>query len=659
MPFEQTGTEADSCLQALPERDLRAIIRAMLATSHRGILVSGLDNQAKACNSEFGRLFGLDPDTVPGKDLDGLRAQVVKRIREPQAWLSQLDYVYAEPQLTYADEFELHAPRVWVRRTTGPLIDSSGELLGRLWTFEDITDAHDRARKREVVQWLSTYHDPDPVVVYREVIRAVAALYNTTTILSIATGDMLEFKEVALPPPNSEGYRGNQVQESFCQMVMEDCRPVLVQDGRLNARVCEILPVRLGFVRYLGVPVLNTEGVPIGTLCIMDSRSEEILGHDDEEFMALMGSRVSVELERERLFELRTKDQQLALARQAAELEHTRNVLRAMNEGMALVESAHDESNLIARYQTVLEGLLGFERVSLHQGGPKHDGSVAESWSIDGDTFSLEFWAAQEAISEAYTATHVSALADHIALTLATFRLQLALKDAHDSLRDTQDRLVRAEKLSVVGTLAATIAHDIRNILASITVEASGDGDPADVLKRVRVQVDRFGVLSHRLLSYVKPKFVAREQVLINDVVLRALELLEPQVRASRVRLTTELSSAIPAVEADPSQAEHLFVNLILNALQAVSRSAGELMIKSETSSDEIRVRVRDNGRGIPAALLDRIFDPFTSSRADGFGLGLYSCQRIAVDHNWRLGVFSVEGEGTEFMLTIPIAVPR
>ena len=650
--------EADMRLRPLPEPDLRAIIHAMLAMSHSGVLVSGLDNAAKACNSEFGRIFGIDPDKVPDSELDALRKHVFPRLRDPNRWLAQLDVVYAEPELTYSDELELTNPTMWIRRTTGPLIDTSGEILGRLWTFDDITEEHARAKRREVVQWLSTFHDPDPAVVYRQVIRAVADLYNTTTILSIAVGDMLEFKEVALPPPGTENHRGNRFEESFCQMVMEDCRPVLVQDGRKHPRVCEILPVKLGYVRYLGVPLLNTEGVSIGTMCIMDSRSDDILGPDDQEFMALMGNRVSIELERERLFELRTRDQQVALARQAAELTHTGNVLRAMNEGMALADSARDERDLISRYQTLLEGLLGFQRVSLHAGKPFHAGSLAESWALDGDQFSLEFWGSDETISDEYTATHISAVADHIALTLATFRLQRALKEAHDNLRGAQGRLVQAEKLGVVGTLAAAVAHDIRNIMASVAVEASSEGDPAEVLERVRHQVDRFGILSHRLLSYVKPRFVARETLSLNDVVRRALELLEPQIRASRVRLSVNLLEPMELVEADPNQTEHLFVNLIVNALQAVSRAAGALSITSELKGATAEFRVRDNGRGIAPGMISKVFDPFYSSRSDGFGLGLYSCRRIAKDHGWQLDVVSMTGEGTEFVLTIPLGGP-
>ncbi|HLK16159.1 MAG TPA: ATP-binding protein [Fimbriimonadaceae bacterium] len=646
--------EADLRLLPLPERDLRAIIRAMLNASHAGVLVSGVDNVAKACNSEFGRIFGIDPDTVPETPLDELRTHAFPRLQHPDQWLERLNTVYAQPELTYSDELELVAPAMWIRRTSGPLIDTTGAILGRLWTFEDITEEHARTKRREVTQRLSTYHDPDPAVVYREVIRAVADLYKTTTILSIADGDMMLFKEVALPPPGAEHVPGNQIKESFCQLVMEDCRPVLVQDGRLHPRVCEILPVRLGFVRYLGVPILNSQGDPIGTMCIMDNRCDELLGPEDQEFMALMGNRVSVELERERLFELRTADQKLALERQAVELTQTGNVLRAMNEGMALVDSARSEDDLIGRYQSLLEGLLGFQRVSLHAGKPIHNGALAESWSLEGDQFSLEFWGASEPRSELFQATHVSALADHVALTLATFRFQRELKEAHDTLRGAQGRLVQAEKLGVVGTLAATVAHDIRNILASIEVEASSEGDPAETLERVRLQVARFSVLSHRLLSYVKPKFVARENLNVNDIVRRALELLEPQIRASRAKLSVDLTEPMKHVDADPNQVEHLFVNLIVNALQAVSRASGALTIRSTVERGLARFVVKDNGRGIPPDAIAKVFDPFYSSRADGFGLGLYSCRRIAKDHGWQLEVASNVGAGTEFVLTIP-----
>ncbi len=537
---QQALSEAEFRVGRLPGSDLRAIVRAMLTMSRSGVLVTGLDNRAKACNGEFGRIFMVNPDRVPEMAIEELRAQVYPRLNEPSLWVQNLEAVYADPSGTHSDELELYRPSMFIRRTTGPLLDSEGAILGRLWVFDDISADRARLQRREVVQHMSMFHHPDPAVVCREVTRVVADHYGTTSMLSVVQGDNMYFREVSLPPPGSEAVRQSPVSESFCQMVMEDRQPVLVQDGRKLPRVCNILPVRLGYARYLGVPLLNSEGEPVGTLCIMDSKCDEPLGAEDMEFMAVMGNRISVELAREQLFELRTQDQQRALKLQSVELNHTRKVLRMMIDGASLVDSAADDGDLIQRQEAILQGVLGFEGVKLHAGPPELDGALAHTWTLDGETYSLELWAGTEPVSDEYMQTHVSALADHIALTLATFRLQRELIKAHDDLREAQDRLVQAEKLGVVGALAATVAHDIRNIMASVALEAESDDDPAEALARVRHQVARFSVLSHRLLSYVKPKFVARQMLDVNESVRRALELLDPQIRVSRVKLSVE-----------------------------------------------------------------------------------------------------------------------
>jgi signal transduction histidine kinase/PAS domain-containing protein len=648
-------SDAEIKLRPLQEPELRAIVRAMMTISNFGVLFTGLDHVPMACNPIFGRIFMVDPDAVPAMAVEELRGYVYPRLTDTSAWLKNLDDVYARPENTYTDELELREPFTWVRRHSTPLLGTGGSIIGRLWTFEDITEEKVRARRREVVQRLSVFHDRDPRVVCEEVIQAVANLYESPTILSIQEGDRMVFRAIARPPVGAEGVRENQVKESYCQLVLEQGAPVIVQDGRKHPKVCNVLPIKLGLVRYLGVPLRDSKGRVIGTLCILDSKSDELLGQEDAEFMAVMGSRISVELERERLFDLRTRDQRLALERQAAELEGTQNVLRAMNRGVALAESAKDEAELLAKQEGLLKGILGFKTALLHCGSPCEGGPYCRSWILEDDTFSLEFCGPSSRFSEVYLGAHVSAIADQIALTLAGFRLQRELRDAHEHLRAAQGRLVQAEKLGVVGALAATVAHDIRNIMASIVLEADSSGDPTEALARVRRQVERFSVLSHRLLSYVKPKFMAREPADLNAVIRRAVELLDPQIRASKIRLVVDLQEGLPIVEADPHQVEHLFVNLIVNALHAVSRTAGALTISSGLEADGLKFSLKDNGRGMSSEMIDRIFDPFYSSRPDGFGLGLFSCKRIAEEHGWRLQVLSKENSGSEFTISVPI----
>jgi signal transduction histidine kinase len=325
-----------------------------------------------------------------------------------------------------------------------------------------------------------------------------------------------------------------------------------------------------------------------------------------------------------------------------------------MNKGVALAESAADEADLISRQEALLQCMLGFKSVHLHVGEPTQDSPHCRTWMLADDTFSLEFCGPPDSFSEGYVSAHVSAIADQIALTLAGFRLQRELRDAHEHLHAAQGRLIHAEKLGVVGALAATVAHDIRNIMASVALEAESSDDPVEVLGRVRKQVARFSVLSHRLLSYVKPKFMSHEPSDLNEVVRRAIELLDPQIRASKIQLTLDLQEELPRVDADPNQVEHLFVNLVVNALHAVNRTAGTLSISSSADELGLRFSLKDNGRGMPPETLERIFDPFYSSRPDGFGLGLFSCKRIAEEHGWKLKASSRVNSGSEFTILIP-----
>ncbi len=652
-------SEADFELRPLREPELRAIVRAMLTLGTLGVLFTGVDHTPIGCNAIFGEIFRLDPKDVPQMEIEELRGYVYPRLANVANWLSDLEAVYEEPHNTFSDELCLQNPHAWIRRNSTPLVDSSGAVIGRLWTFEDITEEKVRARRREVVQRLSVFHHPDPKVVCQEILDSVANFYQSTSILSIHEGESMIFRLMGLPPPWAEGVTQNLLKDSFCKLVFEQGAMAIVQDARQHPKVCDILPVRLGLVaRYLGVPLLDSSGKFAGTLCIVDSKCEEILNSEDAEFMAVMANRVSVELERERLFELRGHEQKQANARQASELASTQTVLHAMNQGVALAETVTDEAELMAKQEQLLKGILGFRRVHLHVGAFCGDGQFQRSWKLDGESFCIEFIGANEEFPADYLEAHMSAIADQVALTLASFRLQRHLVDAHEHLREAQDRLVQAEKLGVVGALAATVAHDIRNIMASISLAAASSDDPSEVLMRVRRQVERFSVLSHRLLSYVKPKFMAKESLDLNAVLGRALELLEPQVRASKIKLSIELAEGLPKLEGDPNQVEHLFVNLIVNALQAVSRSDGMLKIISSQGPGWMRYSLIDNGRGIESEHLDQIFDPFYSSRPDGFGLGLFSCKRIAEEHGWKLNVRSDLGNGSEFILEIPLGQP-
>jgi signal transduction histidine kinase len=234
--------------------------------------------------------------------------------------------------------------------------------------------------------------------------------------------------------------------------------------------------------------------------------------------------------------------------------------------------------------------------------------------------------------------------------------LEEGLKVTSQELRMAQDKLVQSEKLAVTGTLAASIAHDIRNILASINVQVSmGVDEPQKALSYIGDSLGRFNVLAHRLLSYAKPHQAVLEHLDLCDVLEKVTSLIEAQFRISKVQLKCEVPESSAVVMGDEGRLEHLIVNLLLNSLNAVS-AKGHVTVVIESHSDSISLSVIDNGKGMSPEIRERLFQPFATTRSNGFGLGLFSCQQIANEHGATIECISELGEGTTMKVTFPRA---
>ena len=236
------------------------------------------------------------------------------------------------------------------------------------------------------------------------------------------------------------------------------------------------------------------------------------------------------------------------------------------------------------------------------------------------------------------------------------------LDKAENTLSLTQQQLFETEKLSAVGLLAASVAHDIRNLLTPLSIEVSlaDQDDPAlraESLQAMRRQIDGLALLTHRLLALAKPELIEREPTDLAELVSQILRLVRPQAVLENVAIVCTASPRLPVVSADPVQMEQVLVNLILNAVQAMRPTGGTLsvMLAPCTLSGRrgARVQIGDTGPGITPANKKRLFDPFFTTRPDGAGLGLFSCRRIAEAHGGAISVRSRPG-ATQFTLTLP-----
>jgi signal transduction histidine kinase len=221
-------------------------------------------------------------------------------------------------------------------------------------------------------------------------------------------------------------------------------------------------------------------------------------------------------------------------------------------------------------------------------------------------------------------------------------------------LQETRRRLLEAEKLRVVGTLSASVAHDIRNILSTMRMEI--EQLPSENATALIEQFHRFEVLAQRLLAMTHADGCYREQVSLNDRIRHVAPLLAAQADSCNVNLCYDLQEGLPAVLGDPVQIDRLLINLCLNAFQAMAAAGGTLTLRTCSKGEKVYLEVRDTGPGIAPEIKKQIFMPFFTTRSGGTGLGLYNCKRIVCEHNGRITVRSRPGKGACFIVMLPAA---
>ena len=225
-------------------------------------------------------------------------------------------------------------------------------------------------------------------------------------------------------------------------------------------------------------------------------------------------------------------------------------------------------------------------------------------------------------------------------------------------------QMERADRLASVGEMAAGIAHEIKNpltgIAAAITV-LKDDFSPGDerifIINEVLEQISRLDKTVNDLLFFGKPTVAEPTCTDINSALRKILVFAAQHRGGKNIEKRLELSENLPPVYVDPKQIQQVFLNLFLNAVQAM-QLGGTLTVQSALSFvDEVemvQVRVTDTGQGIPPQILEKIFTPFFTTKAQGTGLGLAISHRLIEQHRGRLSVVSQDGVGTTFTVELP-----
>ncbi len=229
-------------------------------------------------------------------------------------------------------------------------------------------------------------------------------------------------------------------------------------------------------------------------------------------------------------------------------------------------------------------------------------------------------------------------------------------------VRALQEEIRRTEKLAAIGGLAAGVAHEIRNPLSSIKGIASyyknkfEDGSQDREMAGVMIEeVDRLSRVISELLEFARPATLNLKPTDVNQLLEHAVRLIQAEAAAKKVEIQRHLSPDRVPARVDPDRLTQCFLNLYLNALQAME-DGGRLTIASAVEAgDRVVIDIEDTGPGIAAKDLGQIFDPYFTTKPKGTGLGLAIVHKIVEAHRGQIKVRSTTGQGTVFSLTLPL----
>jgi len=413
---------------------------------------------------------------------------------------------------------------------------------------------------------------------------------------------------------------------------------------------------------HVFLPCASKEGT-IAVMALGPKESGEPLNSEDMALLNAVAGQVATAIENGRLYhQLRVKADELNRLRQFSE-----NIIASLTDGLVVIGL----DDRVVRWNAAMEGLYGVSRAAA-VGQPLE--------SLFEPSFVAALKSAREAQDDAGTVFRVPLTSRHDvprAMLVNAAATPLRTPDGAVAgtiviIEDTtarvklEEQLQISDKMASIGLLAAGVAHEVNTPLTGISsytqmlLEGVAPDDPrAPLLEKIERQTFRAAKIVNGLLNFARPAQTESGPVDLHEVINDVLSLLEHQLRGCSIQLRKDLAPEAPVVTGVEHKMQQVFINLFLNARDAMP-SGGWLTIATRIDDGAAVVEVADTGSGIPTEQLARIYDPFFTTKpiGQGTGLGLSICYGIVQEHQGTINCESRVGQGTKFVLTLPLAAP-
>jgi PAS domain S-box-containing protein len=588
--------------QALSQSELK--YKTLFESLPQKIFYKDADAVYISCNSKYAADLGIPPDSITGRtDYDFYPEELAEKFRQDDRRVIETGNMLDMEETSMRDGRE-----ITIHTIKTPVCDESGRRIGILGIFRDITQRKLIEREKLLVESTLLCN------------QAELNLKNEISELLLSTRDLHEILHMILVAATAKEALGFNRAFLFLMEENENFLHGIVATGALTAD-----EAYQTWARMAEEPQTLAE--------LFQSHKRDVSDHD-----AAITSLV----------------QQIKIPLTDQDSIFTRAVFRQQSFNML-------NTGELSVFDRSVLGCLGgvpFVLVPLISRGSTLGVLIADNF-VTGNPIVQD------------DVVRLGAFANHASLAIENSRLYERLKEkvtelslANEELGANRDKLIRYERLSVVGEMAAKIAHDIRNPMTAIggfarrmLKKGMGEGISGNYLQIIVQEVDRLEKILGDILGFSKPSTPRFRAEDINRIINETYALMAPELERQQVQVVRQLASGIPPMMLDRDQVERVLINLIKNSLEAMP-DGGILTATSTLQGQWVRIETSDTGQGIAEEDMDKIFEPFFTSKATGSGLGLTLAMQIISSHGGSMDVVRHEPCGTSVIIHLPVLTP-